>query len=174
MMRLLLRGRRAVGEGGEGGAAALMSPRFFWRILGAVILGVLLAKWSWVLFAPHTEAVFVAPEEGANMEAGRLFGVVAVSAVSTTAGVALPNVRLLGVFAGSPGFAVLELDGKRQEGVALGDDVVPGARLLEVATDYVVLERAGVRQRVDLEGQAAALAGARAAVVHGASAKPGG
>ena len=173
MMRLLLGGSRTVGASGEGGVASFISPRIFWRILGAVIMGLVLARWSWILFAPHSEAVFVAPEQEASTEAGRLFGVVPVATVAAPVGVALPNVRLLGVFAGSPGFAVLELDGKRQKSIALSDEVAPGTRLLEVAADYVVLEHGGVRQRVDLEGQAAALASAKAAMVPGASAKPG-
>lgn len=168
-MRLLLRDGRA---SGEGGSAASM-PRF-WRALGALVLGALLAKWCWVLFAPHSEAVFVAPPQEASTEAERLFGVATVPAVAATVAVAMPNARLLGVFSGSPGFAVLEMDGKRQEAVALGNDAAPGVRLVEVAADYVVLERAGVQQRVNLEGQAAALASAKSATVARGNAKPGG
>ena len=128
-----------------------------WRGFGALVLGVLLARWSWVLFAPHSAVTAVAPEQAVAVEAGRLFGA-AASSVSPAEGVALPNVRLTGVFAakvGQPGFAVLKLDGKQQVGVAVGESVAPGARLLEVHPDYVLLERAGVQQRVNLEGKSA-------------------
>lgn len=128
-----------------------------WYGVGALVLGVLLAKWSWVLFAPHATAIAVAPERGIAVESGRLFGV-AVSGVSSAEGVALPNVRLVGVFAaktGRPGFAVLKLDGKQQVGVAVGESVAPGTKLLEVHPDYVLLERGRVQQRVNLEGKAA-------------------
>ena len=90
-----------------------------WRVLGAVVLGIVLARWSWLLFAPHATAVAVVPEHGAMMETGRLFGVavsaVPASSVSSSEGAALPNARLVGVFAariGQPGFAVLKLDDK--------------------------------------------------------------
>jgi hypothetical protein len=130
-------------------------------MLGALVLGMLLARWSWVLFAPHATAVAVVPDHGATLEAGRLFGV-AVSGVSASEGAALPNAHLVGVFAartGQPGFAVLKLDEKRQVGVVVGENVVPGTKLLEAHPDYVLLERAGVRQRVNLEEKAVGASG---------------
>jgi hypothetical protein len=130
-------------------------------MLGALALGVLLAKWSWILFSPHATAVAVVPEHGATVEAGRLFGI-AVSGVSASEGTALPNAHLVGVFAaraGQPGFAILKLDEKRQVGVVVGENVVPGTKLLEAHSDYVLLERAGVQQRVKLEEKAVAASG---------------
>lgn len=150
-----------MGAGSAGSRRTLASAHLLWRGLGAVVLGVLLAKWSWVLFAPHPEAVFAVPEQGSGVESGRLFGVV-VSAVPQVEVVALPNVQLVGVFAagaGKPGFAVLRLDGK-QVGAAVGENVAPGNKLLEVHADYVLLEHAGAQQRVNLEGKAAGAAGA--------------
>jgi general secretion pathway protein C len=127
-----------------------------WGVLGALVLGALLAKWAWVLFAPRATAVAVAPEHGAATEAGRLFGVaiIAASAVSASEAATWPNVRLVGVFAGRAGrsgFAVLKLDDKRQAGVAVGGSVLPGVRLAEVHPGYVLLERGGVQRRVNLE-----------------------
>lgn len=145
----------------EGAIARLSMP---WRGVGALVLGVLLAKWSWVLFAPHTTATAVVPEHTAAVEAGRLFGA-AASGVSPAEGVALPNVRLTGVFAakvGQPGFAVLKLDDKPQVGVAVGESVAPGTKLQEVHPDYVLLERGGVQQRVNLEEKVAGAIGAGA------------
>lgn len=139
-----------------------------WYGLGALVLGVMLARWSWILFAPHAAAVAIAPPHGVAAESGRLFGVV-VAETPASGGVALPNVHLIGVFAtqsrnsllpdgskartGQPGFAVLQLDNKQQVGVAAGEDVAPGTKLIEIHPDYVLLERAGVRQRVDMEGK---------------------
>lgn len=143
--------------------ALSLSP-LLWRMLGALVLGVLLARWSWVLFSPQATAVAVVPEHGATVEAAQLFGV-AVSGVTASEGTALPNVHLVGVFAarmGQPGFAVLKLDEKRQVGVVVGESVVPGTKLLEAHPDYVLLERAGVQQRVNLEEKAAAVPGVNA------------
>ena len=126
---------------------------FSWRGLSAIILGVLLAKWCWILFAPHAIYTAAAPERTAGAEADQLFGVAAV-ADEVSQGVALPNVQLLGVFSASgskPGFAILKLDNSRQLGVAEGEEVVAGTKLIEVNDDFVLLERAGVQQRVSLE-----------------------
>lgn len=147
-----LRGATGLAGGGaEGGGGRL---RLFWYGLGALVLGVLLAKWAWVLFAPRPAAVAVAPEHAAATEAGKLFGVPVAPASSVVAAAAWPNVRLVGVFAGKAGrsgFAVLKLDDKRQAGVAVGGSVLPGIRLAEVHPGYVLLERGGVQQRVSLE-----------------------
>ena len=128
---------------------------FSWRGLSAIILGVLLAKWLWVLFAPPAIYTAAVPERAAGQEAGQLFGVALVTEAASQ-GVALPNVQLLGVFAanaGKPGFAVLKLDNSRQMGIAEGEQVAAGTRLTEVHADHVVLERAGVQQRVNLENK---------------------
>lgn len=124
-----------------------------WRGLSALILGVLLAKWTWILFAPHATYTAAIPERASAAEAGRLFGVTLANDVSAQ-GVALPNVQLLGIFAasaGKKGFAILKLDDKRQLGVAEGEEVATGTRLVAVKDDHVLLERAGVQQRVLLE-----------------------
>lgn len=149
-----------MGAGSAGNRRALASSHLLWRGLGAVVLGVMLARWSWVLFAPHATATIVVPDRGVATEAAQLFGVV-VAAPPPVEVVALPNVQLIGVFAagvGKPSFAVLRLDGK-QVGVAVGENVAPGNKLLEVHADYVLLEHAGGQQRVNLEGGVAGAAG---------------
>lgn len=150
-----------MGAGSAGNRRTLASPRFLWRGLGALVLGVMLARLSWLLFAPHATAVAVVPERGAAVEAERLFGA-AVSVVATPEGTALPNVRLVGVFAagsGKHGFAVLKLDNNQQVGVVVGESVVSGTKLLEALPDHVLLGRAGVQQRVNLEGEVAGASG---------------
>ena len=152
-MRLRCRRWVSMGAISERAEAILLWSPLSWRGLGALVLGVMLARWSWVLFAPHAAATAVAPESGAAVEAVRLFGA-AVSSVSLTEVVALPNMRLMGVFApetGQAAFAVLKLDDNRQVGIAVGESMASGAKLLEVHPDYVLLERAGVQQRVNLE-----------------------
>jgi hypothetical protein len=144
-----------------GGGAAGIASRLplFWYGAGALALGVLLARWSWILFAPHATTTIPAPERKPATEAGRLFGV-AVADAAPVQGVTLPNVALVGVFATDskrPGFAVLQMDGK-QVGVVAGGVVAPGTKLQEIHSDHVLLERGGVQQRVNLEGKAATTA----------------
>lgn len=130
-----------------------------WPVLGALVLGALLARWAWVLFAPHTLSVAATPEYSATAESGKLFGVAPPPAAATpaprlTGSSILPNARLAGVFAattGRSGFAVLKLEGNRQIGVAAGQEVQPGVRLLEIHPDYVLLGQNGMQQRVILE-----------------------
>ena len=147
----------SIGTMAEAGLTSLTRLSIYlplsWRGLSALILGVLLAKWWWILFAPQATYTAAIPERASAAEAGLLFGVTVTNNVSTQ-GVALPNVRLLGIFAasaGKKGFAILKLDDKRQTGVAEGEEVASGTRLLAVHDDHVLLERAGVQQRVNLE-----------------------
>lgn len=145
----------SIGTIGDAVMTALSRLPFSWRGLSALILGVLLAQWFWILFAPHATFTAAVPERAASLEAGRLFGV-AQSTESAAQGVALPNVQLLGVFAanaGKPGFAILKLDDKRQVGVAEGGEVASGTKLIAVHADHVLLEHAGVQQRVNLENK---------------------
>lgn len=121
-----------------------------WNGLAAVVLGALLAKWVWLLAAPPVAAVAAMGDRSASADADKLFGVAASSSANARALVALPNVRLAGVYAGSRSFAILELDGKKQVGVPLGGEVVRGVTLQEVAADHVVIESNGTRQRIDL------------------------
>ncbi len=122
----------------------------FWQRLGAIVLGAMLARWMWILFAPPVGSVGGIVDRGAPGEADTLFGIAAASGSDSRAPGVLPNVRLTGVYAGTPGFAILELDGNRQVGVTLGAEVVRGVILAQIAADYVVLEGGGARQRVDL------------------------
>jgi type II secretory pathway component PulC len=120
-----------------------------WRVLAVLVIVSMLVHWIWVLFAPRGVAVLPAPFSSSNSHAEQLFGSVVPASTSEVSAV-MPNLRLVGVFAGMPGFAVLELDGKHQLGLATGHEVVAGTKLIEVARDYVVIERAGMRQRIPL------------------------
>jgi len=43
---------------------------FSWRALSALVLGVLLAKWIWILFAPQATFTSAVPERAAGIETG--------------------------------------------------------------------------------------------------------
>jgi len=126
-----------------------------WRSLSAIVLGALLARWVWILFAPNATFTSAIPQRNSGIEAAKLFGEV-LSTETASVGIALPNVQLLGVFTaspGKPGFAIMKLDNNKQAGVAEGEEVAPGTRLVEVNADYVLLERSGIQQRVNLENK---------------------
>lgn len=118
-----------------------------WPLWGGVLATVLLAQHAWVLFAPAERALpgntALPPAE----HAGQLFG---AESAPTSSASSLDGIRPIGIFAHSTrGFAVMQTPGG-QRGVGLGSEVAPGIRLVETHTDHVVLERNGVRQRVDL------------------------
>ncbi len=130
-----------------------------WYALGALVLGTLLARWSWILLGSPSTVTAVVPDHNVSENAGKLFGVAAAgSPLAGTSG-ALPNVQLVGVFAnqsGQPGFAVLKLDEQRQVGTVVGESVAPGVKLLEVHSNDIVLERGGVQQKVEMVNSVAA------------------
>jgi len=114
------------------------------------LLGLVLAYWTWVWFAPRAEprAEAVAAETGNLAIASRVFGRVE----RTKAGAAAPTalaIKLLGVVAasgGRRGYAVVQLDGKQILAVHEGEDFAPGVRLAEVHPEHVILERGGVAE----------------------------
>jgi len=131
---------------------AIVQRFFSWQAVGAALLGIVLAKWTWALLAPASPAMPAAGWEGSG-EAARLFGTAPVQEAPALASAS--NIKLIGVFAHrTQGFAVLQMDDK-QIGVALGEEVKPGIRLVETYADHVVLEQGGASQRVDLSGASA-------------------
>lgn len=136
-----------------GGVAARARSLLSWGALAAALLGVMLARWTWLLLAPEGAALPPAAWE-ASEDAGRVFGTAAGPAAAAMAAPA--NIKLIGVFANrTKGFAIMQVDDK-QIGVAQGEDVRPGLRLAETHPDYVVLDQGGVTQRVELSGAPAA------------------
>jgi len=146
----------------EGVPETLSRFSALWYLIGALVIGLMLARWTWILFSPQTLSVLPAKNEGVSDATSGLFGVASQADQNqpATAAVIMPSVRLVGVFSGNHGFAVLKLDDKRQLGVAIGEEIVNGTKLVEVAADHVLIESAGKRQRVDLESKAAAMKGA--------------
>ena len=117
-----------------------------WPLWGGLLAVLLLAKHVWVLFAPAEHAVpgtTIAPQ---SAQAEQLFGTVS----TTTTSASINGIRPIGIFASRKnGFAVMMTE-TGQIGVGLGGEVVPGVRLVETQPEYVILERNGMRQRVDL------------------------
>ena len=123
-----------------------------WPLWGGLLAMLLLAKHAWVLFAPAEHAVPGTTAAAQSGQAEQLFGVVS----TVTSSASLNGIRPIGIFAHSKnGFAVMQTE-TGQVGVGMGEQVVPGVRLVETHPDHVVLERNGVRQRVDLSKAPAA------------------
>lgn len=121
---------------------------FGWRLLGVVVIAAMLAKWTWVFMAPKDTALPTTAAWKKTATADHLFG--DVPATDESAASSLCNVQLIGVFAHpTAGFAVLSVEGK-QLGVGLGEWVMAGARLVETKADHVLIERAGIKSRLDL------------------------
>lgn len=129
----------------------------------------MLARWVWVFAAPVEVAMPATTSWKKSDAAAELFG--HAVEVEANAVAAASNYKLIGVFAHpTAGFAVLQVDGK-QVGAGLGGEVSPGMRLVETAAGYVLLERGGVRQRVDLAVSAAST-GITSAPANGAANTP--
>lgn len=124
---------------------------FFWKALGVVVLAVLLARWTWIWFAPQAPSVIALPDVASAEETGHLFGVIVAAAEPTMPQV---NLNLIGVFAGRKGFALFRVDGNRQLGVPVGGEISPGMKLLEAEKDHVIVGMSGARQRINLSGAA--------------------
>jgi general secretion pathway protein C len=125
-----------------------------------VVLGGQLAWWTWHFLAPSpAEAPAAAPATIAvSPEAARrLFGEApaATTAVSSNAGI-----RLKGVYAidgKTLSAAVVNTGGKRDSAVRVGEEIQPGIRLASVHPDHIIISRAGMPERIDLERRTAAL-----------------
>lgn len=131
-------------------------------ILAALaLLGGVLLYWTRLWFIPHPPP---------NLESGRRAGMEAAEDISTVSdlfGIAQseqpsvavpagPEIRLFGVVAasgGGRGYAILQVDGKEMLAVPEGENIAPGLQLAEVHTEYIVLERNGMRETLALQRQ---------------------
>lgn len=121
---------------------------FSWNTLAVIVIAILFARWTWIFIAPKDAALPTTAAWKKTSDADHLFGDVPSNGATSSS--SLGNVQLVGVFAHpTAGFAVLEVEGK-QIGVGLGELVMPGARLVETKADYVLIERGGIRSRIDL------------------------
>jgi len=117
----------------------------------ALVLAYQLAHWTWVFVAPPPIAVMSEADGPVDLAAiARLFGAAAPAGqTSSTSGL-----RLKGVIAPTPGVAasaIFSAGGGKDVAVFVGREVQPGVKLTEVKPDHVIVSRAGIRERVDLE-----------------------
>jgi general secretion pathway protein C len=115
------------------------------------LLGLVLAYWTWVWFAPLPAArVQQVAARGPGLESAYgLFGAKRSAADSTAQ--SKISAELLGVVAassGHTGYAVFRLDTKKVVAIPEGQDIEPGVRLAEVRPDHVILVRDGMRERL--------------------------
>jgi len=126
--------------------AALLSAL---TLAAVALLGLVLAYWTWVWFAPRAElrTEAVAAPSGNVASAGVLFGTPprAQSAAAPT-GIAITLLGIVAASGGRRGYAVVQLDAKQILAVNEGEDVAPGVRLAEVHSDHVILTRGGARE----------------------------
>lgn len=118
-------------------------------IAALALLGLVGGYWTWQWLAPRPEPhVQAQAEPGGQISAALdLFGSIPKdgNALAPT-GIAI---RLLGVIAateGREGYAIVVLDGRQIIATRESQEITPGIRLANVATDHVVLDRNGVRE----------------------------
>lgn len=129
-------------------------------------LAVTLAHWTWVALTPPATAAAAVPVEVENLRPGaivqrHLFGV-AREGMADGEGSASSALRLkvLGVFArGKPGAgrAIVALEDGKPATVTAGESIAAGIVLQEVHADFVLVNRAGVVERINLERRSAAV-----------------
>jgi general secretion pathway protein C len=130
----------------------------FVTVLAVVLLSASLAYWGLQLLKPQQRAIAAPPAQPAmalNIDAAKgLFGgQIAVAVVS--------NYQLKGVVAarGNDSAAILSVDNKPAESVAVGKEIAPGVVVKEVHPKFVVLSEGGVIKRIDLPSDAGVSSG---------------
>ncbi len=117
-----------------------------------MLLCAILAYWTWAWLAPRpTSVVRAADEVQPRLDAAyTLFG---GARRTSTAAVAAPTIRILGVVAasgGKSGYAIVQLDSNRVLAAREGTDIAPGIRLAQVQAGQIILERNGMRETLAL------------------------
>ena len=148
----------------------LALPRLVAIVLWALALAVvawICASWYWRLRSPVPLALPsaevtdpVAAARGVGVR--HFFG----EPAQNSAAQPVSSFLLLGVAANSgrsPGFAILQEEGKSAQGFIVGEEVSPGAKLVAIHAESVEIERSGARETVKLVDPAS---------VHAASAQP--
>ena len=128
-----------------------------------LVLAFQLAYWTWVFVSPPKSAAKVTEQAEGDLAAGaRMFG----AAPPAGAGPASASgLRLMGVVAPTPGVAasaIFSAGTGKDIAVYLDREVQPGVKLVEVHPDHVIVARAGVQERIDLEAPRSTAAASRA------------
>ena len=115
-----------------------------------LVLAWQLAHWTWVFFAPPPVAAPAPAQAAVDLAAiARFFGATAPSETASATGI-----KLKGVIAPTPGTeasAIFSRGTARDVAVYIDGEVEPGMKLTEVHPDHVIVSRAGVTSRIDLE-----------------------
>ena len=125
------------------------------------MLAWLVVRWGWEIArpvnvpasAPRTPVIEPAAAAQQVSQAA-LFGRAGETASRQEAQVSALNLKLKGVFAARgqvPAYAILNTGQPKDDVFRVGDEVLPGVRLNSVEPEFVVVQRAGVRERVNLE-----------------------
>lgn len=113
-----------------------------------VLLGSVLAYWTWEWLSPPVEPRAPARlENGDGTAAKTWFGV--AQGERTAPAAAASGIKLLGVAAasaGHDGHAVLQTTAGKVLAAREGEEISPGVSLAEVHPDHVVLDRSGTRE----------------------------
>ncbi len=116
-------------------------------VAALAVLAVVAAYWTWAWLAPRPESRAQVAAESGDAPADALFG--NVQREGNAAAATGMSIRLLGIVAaaeGRIGYAAVQLDTKEIVAVPEGEEVSPGIRVAEVGIDFVILERAGIRE----------------------------
>jgi general secretion pathway protein C len=123
-----------------------------------VVLAWQLAHWTWVFLAPPRVAAIPDGDTAPDLAAiAKLFGGSLPAGERTAAGPG--GLHLKGVVAPTPGqaaSAVFSTGSGKDISVFVGREVQPGMKLIEVKPDHVIVSRAGVQERVDLDAMRSA------------------
>lgn len=129
-------------------------------------LAIALARWTWIALAPRETGASAYVDETGNQRPGaiaqrHLFGASQAGMASGAGGAASSlRVKILGVFAHrepGTGRAIVAQENGRPATVNVGDAISPGVVLQEVHPDHVLVLRAGVVERINLERRTANL-----------------
>ena len=129
-----------------------------------VVLAALLARWAWLFLQPWESAAPVQSSVAldtngsvANIVNAHIFGIAGQAKAPDTAQVSSLNVRLKGVFAfsqNSPAFAIVNTGAKNDEPFKVDDEIISGVVLDGVYPGHILIKRAGLVERVNLEERA--------------------
>jgi general secretion pathway protein C len=126
-----------------------------------LVLAWQLAYWTWIFATPPTASSPPPAAQDTSIDlatAAKLFG---GTVTQTGSGASSSGLRLKGVVAPTPGVAasaIFSTGAAKDVSVFIGSEVQPGVRLTEVHPDHVIVSRAGVPERIDLEARRSAAA----------------
>jgi general secretion pathway protein C len=138
-------------------SSSMTQMQWLSRVLTAMLviaLGGQLAWWAWHFITPslRSPALVSSSTTAVDVNVGRqLFG--DAGPLNASSSVATDGIRLRGVYSTvgtTLSAAVLNLGG-RDQAVNIGQAIAPGVTLAEVHADHVIISRAGIRERIDLD-----------------------